>query len=109
MLNMENNYCVYILSNQSGSVLYIGVTNDLARRIYEHKNKLIDGFTLKYNVDKLLYFESTNDVMSAIIREKQLKKWSRIKKEKLIRSEEHTSELQSHHDLVCRLLLEKKN
>ena len=83
---MDNKYYVYILSNQWKNVLYIGVTNDLNRRVYEHKNKLIEGFTSKYNVDKLVYFESTNDVESAILREKQLKKWSRIKKEKLIAS-----------------------
>jgi putative endonuclease len=83
---MDNKYYVYILSNQWKNVLYIGVTNDLNRRVYEHKNKLIEGFTSKYNVDKLVYFESTNDVESAILREKQLKKWRRIKKEKLIAS-----------------------
>ncbi|MGN0760915.1 MAG: GIY-YIG nuclease family protein [Christensenellales bacterium] len=79
-----NNYYVYILSNKSNKVLYIGVTNDLQRRVYEHKNKLIEGFTSKYNIDKLLHYEITTDIKSAIEREKQLKSWSRAKKEELI-------------------------
>jgi len=66
--------------------LYIGITNDLARRIYEHKNKLIDGFTKKYNLTKLIYFELINDVESAIKREKQLKNWHRQWKINLIES-----------------------
>ena len=77
-------YYVYILSNWDDSVLYIGVTNDLHRRLYEHKNHLADGFTAKYNVHKLVYFEYTNDVRSAISREKQLKGWRRDKKNQLI-------------------------
>ena len=77
-------YFVYILSNWDDSVLYIGVTSDLSRRLYEHRNGLADGFTKKYNVHKLVYFEHTNDVYSAISREKQLKKWSRSKKNTLI-------------------------
>ena len=67
-------YYVYILSNYTNSTLYIGVTNDLKRRIYEHKNKLISGFSSKYNVNKLVYFEETTDIKSAIQREKNLKK-----------------------------------
>ena len=78
-------YYVYILSNWDDSVLYIGVTNDLKRRLYEHKNHLVDGFTHKYNVTKLVYFEHTNDVRSAIEREKQLKGWARAKKHTLIK------------------------
>jgi putative endonuclease len=74
---MENQYYVYILTNQSNKVLYIGVTNDLERRIYEHKNKMIDGFTRRYNLTKLVYFEETTDVRSAIEREKQLENWHR--------------------------------
>ncbi len=66
--------------------LYIGVTNNLERRLYEHKNKLIDGFTKKYNIDKLVYFEETADVKSAIEREKQLKGWIRERKNSLINS-----------------------
>lgn len=76
-------YCVYIMTNKSDT-LYIGVTGNLSRRIWEHKNKVIEGFTEKYNIDKLIYFEQTEDVMSALEREKQLKKWSRIKKINLI-------------------------
>jgi putative endonuclease len=74
------------VSNKNDTVLYIGITNDLERRTYEHKNKLVKGFTTKYNIEKLVYFESTTDVTSAILREKQLKKWSRIKKDILINS-----------------------
>ena len=77
-------YYVYIMTNKNNNVLYIGITNDLLRRIYEHKNKLIEGFTAKYNINKLVYFECTNDVKSAIEREKVLKKWARIKKINLI-------------------------
>ena len=77
-------YYVYILSNWDDSVLYIGVTSDLKRRLYEHKNHLADGFTARYNVHKLVYFEYTNDVRSAIDREKQLKGWRRDKKNALI-------------------------
>ena len=79
-------YYVYILSNWNNQVIYIGVTNNLERRIYEHKNKLIDGFTKKYNIDKLVYFEETTDVKAAIEREKQLKGWKREKKNILINS-----------------------
>ena len=77
-------YYVYILSNWCDSVLYIGVTNNLVRRLYEHRNGLADGFTKKYNVHKLVYYEYTNDVRSAIEREKQLKGWTRAKKNALI-------------------------
>ncbi|MEI7621196.1 MAG: GIY-YIG nuclease family protein [Candidatus Moraniibacteriota bacterium] len=76
-------YYVYILTNKSGT-LYIGVTGNLQRRIWEHKNKVVEGFTKKYNIDKLIYFEQTENVMSALEREKQLKKWKRQKKEVLI-------------------------
>ena len=80
------NYYVYILTNKTHSTLYIGVTNNLIRRVYEHKNGFVEGFTKKYNVHKLVYFEQTTDVESAILREKQLKGWTRAKKEKLINS-----------------------
>ena len=79
-------YCVYILANWNDSVLYIGVTSNLNRRLYEHRNGLADGFTRKYNVHKLVYIEQTNDVYSAISREKQLKNWNRAKKNALISS-----------------------
>jgi len=78
-------YYVYIMSSYTG-VLYIGVTNDLIKRVYEHKEGLIDGFTNKYKTKKLVYYESTKDVLSAIEREKQLKKWRREKKDTLIDS-----------------------
>ncbi|HJX60620.1 MAG TPA: GIY-YIG nuclease family protein [Thermodesulfobacteriota bacterium] len=78
-------YYVYIMTNRS-KTLYTGVTNDLTRRVYEHKNKMIDGFTKKYNITKLVYFEETNDILSAITREKQIKGWLRSKKIALIGS-----------------------
>ena len=77
-------YYVYILSNKSNSVLYVGVTNDLARRVYEHKNGFVDGFTKKYNVHKLVYYETTTDIDVAIEREKELKGWVRSRKMALI-------------------------
>lgn len=77
-------YYVYILANKNNSTLYIGVTNDLKRRLCEHKNKLVEGFTEKYNVNKLVYFEETTDIKSAIQREKNLKKWKRVWKNALI-------------------------
>jgi len=76
-------YFVYIMTNYSRT-LYIGVTNNLARRVQEHKSKKTKGFTEKYNIDKLVYFEQTDNVVSAIEREKQLKKWRREKKIRLI-------------------------
>ena len=81
---MHNQYYVYTMTNKSNTVLYTGVTNNLERRVYEHKNKLTDGFTKKYNINKLVFFETTNDIKSAIAREKQIKGWLRIKKIKLI-------------------------
>ena len=80
-------YFVYILTNWNNKVMYIGVTNNLARRIYEHKNKLAEGFTKRYNVNKLVYFETTPDVRAAIEREKQLKGWVRKRKDALVESE----------------------
>ena len=77
-------YFVYILSNWNDSVLYIGVTGNLPRRLYEHRSHLVDGFSSKYNAEKLVYFEETSDVYSAIAREKQLKGWTRKKKNDLI-------------------------
>jgi putative endonuclease len=81
---MNNQYYVYILTNKTNNVLYIGVTNELIKRIYEHKNKLVEGFTKKYNVEKLIYYESTNNAYEAIKREKQLKNWHRDWKMNLI-------------------------
>ena len=73
---MKNTYYVYVVGNQRPT-LYIGITNDLVRRIYEHKNKLVDGFTKKYGLDKLLYYEIFESPDDAIQREKQLKHWNR--------------------------------
>ena len=79
-----NQYYTYILANNSDTTLYIGVTNDLERRVAEHRSGTIPGFTQKYNCHKLVYFESFSVVEQAIAREKQLKKWSRAKKDALI-------------------------
>jgi putative endonuclease len=81
---MKNKYYVYILTNYTNSTLYIGVTNNLAKRTYEHKNKLVDSFTKKYNMTKLVYFEVFDDIENALVREKQLKAGSRKKKLDLI-------------------------
>lgn len=79
-------YYVYILTNTYNTVFYTGVTNNLIKRIYEHKNKLIDGFTKKYNIWKLIYFEEFSDVRDALTREKQLKDYRREKKLQLIKT-----------------------
>ena len=79
-------YFVYIATNQRNTVLYTGVTNDLTRRVFEHKNKLIDGFTKKYNINKLVYFESFSNINDAIAAEKKIKGWLRLKKIQLIES-----------------------
>ena len=79
-------YYVYILSNQSNSVLYVGMTNDLERRLYEHRSGATEGFTKKYRVHKLVFYEVCFDVRDAIAREKQIKRWSRQKKIDLISS-----------------------
>ena len=86
-INILKTYYVYILTNKRNTVFYIGVTNDLKRRAYEHKQKKIDGFTKRYNLTKLVYFEQTTDVRIAIQREKQLKNWHREWKLNLIKSE----------------------
>ena len=79
-------YYVYMITNKTNSVLYTGITNNLERRLYEHKHKLVKGFTSKYNVNKLVYFDHTEDVISAISREKEIKGWKREKKNKLVES-----------------------
>ena len=81
-----NDYYVYILTNHNDKVMYIGVTNDLARRIQEHKSESIEGFTKRCHVHKLVYYEQCTDVNAAIAREKQLKGWKREKKNALVRS-----------------------
>lgn len=77
-------YFVYILASEKNGTLYIGVTSDLKRRVWEHKNKAVEGFLGKYEISKLVYFEETADVNSAILREKQMKKWERAWKIQLI-------------------------
>ncbi len=77
-------YYVYLLTNWNNKVVYVGMINNLYRRISEHKNKLIRGFTQKYNCNKLVYYESFNDVNAAIFREKEIKKWRREKKNNLV-------------------------
>ena len=79
-------YYVYMLTNKTKSVLYTGVTNNLKRRIYEHKSKLIDRFTKRYNVDLLVYYEEYSNINEAILREKSIKNLVRRKKEMLINS-----------------------
>jgi len=74
---MSKTFYVYILASERNGTLYIGVTNDLLRRIYEHRNELVPGFTKTYHVHSLVHFEETNDILSALQREKQLKKWKR--------------------------------
>ena len=83
---MSKSY-VYILSNVTNSVLYIGVTNNIQRRVYEHKNHLLKGFSDKYNTEKLVYVEEYPTIVEAIAREKQLKRWRRTKKDELIKSQ----------------------
>jgi putative endonuclease len=82
---MSKEYYVYIMTNKSRT-LYTGVTNDLMRRVYEHKNKLLEGFTSKYSIQYLVYYEATSSIDSAIRREKQIKGWLRAKKIALIES-----------------------
>lgn len=82
---MSRSYYIYIVTNYNNSVLYVGVTSNLVKRIYEHKEKLVEGFTKKYNVNKLVYYETFNDVNYAIAREKQLKAGSRKRKINLIK------------------------
>lgn len=81
---MRNTYYIYILASKKNGVLYIGVTNNLLRRVYEHKKKYNNGFTSKYFINKLVYFEETDSIYAAIQREKQLKKWYRKWKIELI-------------------------
>jgi putative endonuclease len=81
----DRHYFVYIMTNRART-LYTGVTNDLRRRVYEHREKIIPGFTKRYDIDRLVYFEATTDVRSAIVREKQIKGWRREKKLDLIES-----------------------
>ncbi len=81
---MDKQYTVYLMTNRTDRVIYTGVTSNLAKRVYEHKNKLVPGFTSKYQIDKLVYYELFNDINEAIAREKQIKGGSRAKKLELI-------------------------
>ena len=81
---VSRQYYVYMMTNKRNTVLYVGVTNDLIRRAYEHREKLVDGFTKKYNIVKLVYYEVLEDIENAILREKQIKAGSRQKKIQLI-------------------------
>jgi putative endonuclease len=92
---------VYILASQRNGTLYIGVTSDLLKRVWEHKNKIVKGFTEKYGVDKLVYYEQCEDIIGAIQREKQLKKWNRSWKLKLIEKKNP-----KWHDLYLDLIKE---
>jgi len=83
---MSKQYYVYIMTSRRNTVLYIGVTNNLIRRVYEHKERLAEGFTRKYNIVKLVYYEVFEDIENAILREKQIKAGSRQKKVQLIHS-----------------------
>jgi putative endonuclease len=85
-MKKEHNYYVYIMTNKS-KTLYTGMTNDLLRRVYEHKHKLVEGFTKKYNITKLVFFDQTSDVNEAIALEKKIKRWTRAKKIALIESQ----------------------
>ncbi len=80
----KGSYYVYILANKKHGTLYIGTTNNLVRRIYEHKNNLVDGFTKKYSIHNLVYWEEFTDPDSAILKEKQIKKWQRAWKARII-------------------------
>ena len=95
---MNKQYYIYILTNKRNNVLYTGVTNDLQRRVYEHREKLVRGFTKKYNVYKLVYFEETDSIEAAIQREKQIKGGSRQKKIDLI--EGMNSQWRDLHDEI---------
>ena len=92
-------YFVYITSNKPYGVLYTGVTSNLTQRVFAHKNKFVDSFSKKYNTDKLVYYEETSDVYSAITREKQIKKWNRAWKIRLI-EEKNPSWKDLYEDII---------
>ena len=83
-MESERHFWVYVLASRIGGTLYIGVTNDLARRVYQHREGMVDGFTKKYNVHRLVHFEQFDDAENAIRREKRLKAWNRAWKIRLI-------------------------
>lgn len=81
---MAKQPCVYILANRRNGTLYVGVTSDLVKRVWEHRNEVVDGFTKKFEVHRLVYYELHSEMLAAITREKQLKKWNRAWKIRLI-------------------------
>ena len=83
---LSKQYYIYIITTELNTVLYVGVTNDLKRRVFEHKNHLVEGFTNRYRIEKLVYYETCADINSAISREKKIKKWLRRKKVELIQA-----------------------
>ena len=89
-MSSTGRYYVYLITNWNNKVMYVGVTNNLERRIYEHKNKMVKGFTKKHKVSTLVYFEETQDVIAAIEREKEIKRWRRQKKDQLVNSSNPT-------------------
>ena len=93
-------FFVYILCSKRNGTLYVGVTSDLIKRVYEHKNKLVDGFTKKYNVDNLVRYEIHETAETAITREKQIKKWKRDWKLQLI--EENNPDWKDLYEIICR-------
>lgn len=86
-MNLGYMYCVYILTNKNHTVLYIGVTSNLPGRMYQHQNEVAEGFSSRYKLRKLVYYETCGNASDAIAREKQLKKWNRAWKERLIAAE----------------------
>jgi putative endonuclease len=82
----DNLYCAYILASGNNTVIYTGVTSQLKQRVYQHKEHFVPGFTKRYTIDKLVYYEATKNILSALAREKQIKSWSRQKKNLLIES-----------------------
>ncbi|MBI5264134.1 MAG: GIY-YIG nuclease family protein [Bradyrhizobium sp.] len=92
-------YDVYILASRRDGAIYVGVTNDIIRRIFEHRSKAVSGFTSKYNITRLVWFEIYNDPVSAITREKELKKWKRAWKTKLI--EKNNPNWDDLYDSIC--------
>ena len=92
-------YCVYILASRKNGAIYVGITNDLVRRIYEHRTKAVRGFTSKYNITRLVWFEIYDDPISAISREKELKKWKRAWKTLLVEAQNpHWNDL---YESIC--------
>ena len=93
-------YYVYLMASRKNGTLYLGVTNNLVRRIYEHKSKAVPGFTARYNVDRLVWFECYDDPINAIEREKELKKWRRIWKIRLI-EETNPNRTDLYDNIAC--------